>query len=188
MSFTATKKLELGLVAALLFSTVPAQKAQAFAPIEKFNQLTTSQKALVIGALVMTPYLVNFFGRKPLTAPRFDSQKLLHGSVAEKCAQCHYFFVDKVLGWPRKEGKIKVAEDKNAGDEKDGKKAEAKYKLEVSIGQEPAGALGLTADYIDNAAKALGLPKKILGGVAAIIAGVQYIGKLDANIKTSLSC
>lgn len=177
---SATKKLGLGLVAGLLLSTVPAQEAQAFAPVEYFKKLTKSQKALVIGALVMTPYLVNFFGRKPLTAPRFDSQKLLHGSVAEKIAQCHYFFVDKVLGWPRKEGKVKVAEDKDKG--------KGSYKLDVNVGQEPAGALGLTADYIDSSAKALGLPKKILGNIAIIIAGVKYIGNLDTHIKTSLAC
>lgn len=175
---SATKKLGLGLIAGLLLSTVPAQEAQAFSPVDEFKSLSVSSKIAVVTAIVMVPYLVNFFGRKPLTAPRFDSNKLLHGSLTEKAQHAHYFFLDKVLGWPHKDNKIVVAD-------KDGKPA-----LDVKMGHEAAGALGLSFDYLENSAKAIDLPKKILTSVVAIIVGLKICsGEFDmsAMITTKMA-
>lgn len=173
MSFT-TKKLGLGLIAGLLLSSIPAQEAQAFAPIEAFKALTPGQKAAVIAAIAITPYLVNFFGRKPLTTPRFDKEILLNGSVVEKAKQLHYFFVDVVLGWPRKDNKVVVAD-------KDGKPA-----LDVKFGQEPGGALGLGYDYLESTAKALDLPRKALTSVAAIVLALKFCSNIGTNVTNSL--
>ena len=165
--FSATKKLTLGLVAGFLLSTVPAQEAQAFAPIAEFKSLTPGQQATLVVAAVLTPYLMNFLCRKPLTTPRFDKEILLHGSVTEKAKQLHYFFVDVILGWPRKENKPKTLPDDEPG----------KFRVEYVLGQEPSGLVGNGLDQLDTAAKALAIPAKTVGTIALIGSAFMWLMK-----------
>jgi hypothetical protein len=167
-------KLGLGLVAAVLLSTVPAPQAQAFCPVAAFKALTPCQKATLVAAVILTPYFMNFLTRKPLKAPRFDQEKLLHGTIAEKIQHAHYFFADNIIGWPRKDNKSKVVEDENEP---------GKYRLDFTIGQEPAGLVGHTLDKIDTAAKALALPAKTLGTIALI--GGSFMWLMGLKEKAS---
>jgi hypothetical protein len=176
-----TKKLGLGLVAGFLLSTIPTQHVQAASPLEYFKELTLTQKTLLITAICATPYFVYFFTRRPLTAPRFDFQKLVNGPISEKINQINYFIADIIFGWPRKDNKVKVVADESSDAGKKG------YKLDVTIGQEPAGFLGVTTDCLESAAKSIGLPKKVLASAAALIAGLKYCSNLRENIKTSLT-
>lgn len=170
---SAAKKLTLALVAGLTLSVVPAQEARAFAPVDAFCKLTTCQKVSVIAAIILTPYLMNFLTRKPLTAPRFDKEKLLHGSISEKVKHLHYFFSDIVLGWPRKDGKIKIVEDSEPG----------KYRQDINLGQDPAGLLGHSMDQAETAVKALGIPAKFLNSILLVgtsILAITALGKEKA--------
>lgn len=170
--FFATKvKRGLGLVAALFLSAISMQQAQAGAPIDYFTSLPTRHRALLVAGIAVTPYLINFFARKPLTNNRFEPNRLFHGTLKEKIMHLHYFISDIVFGWPYKDGDIIF--EKNDDGESD---------LTVQAEQLSAGLLGNSIDYFEEIIEALTLPVTMAISTATIVKGLTWVAGSNGTV------
>jgi len=169
---SSKKVFGLGLVLAALVSTLPVSETRAIT-------MDNAKYYSIAGSCVAGIWLLNnFWMRKPAKEPRFDVEKLKHGSVKEKAKHAWYFFYDKLIGWPYKSKKVNCIEE------------DGKTKLEIENEQLPGGVLGNFQGHVlvgANGTVWWVLKSAVTLGVIALVIDTAAKGKLPEFITNLLN-
>lgn len=154
-SLLSRSALKLGLI----FSMASTSCVETMVGAKSYSeQQFDAEVAAGLCILITFAGLMSYFWfRKPPKEERFKKEKLINGTWKERLQNIAYFFADKVIGWPYKEGKkiyklkpgVKLASWY-------WRKPKADSWYYKKPPQKPAGALGYFQAYV------LYIPMKIL--------------------------
>lgn len=95
----------LGLIFSMVSTSCVEATVEAKSWSERFLGCDTETAVDFCILTVLAVLLSYFWFRKPPKEKRFDKKKLINGTWKERLQNITYFFVDKMIGWPYKEGK-----------------------------------------------------------------------------------